>query len=328
MSVSSAVKSGSTVTVSGSGFGTKSTAAPFFFQPFTGFSGGETPTAAGFDSWINRGGEAVYMADGVGGGSLRCDPVAASNAFPHIGKYLPASVSELLVAFYFKLYGSPASSNQMKFCRAGTPGGDPHLDYASTDAKIFPSIWVYSGPQIGGNSVQAQWFQSGGAIQSYYTDESGGGSSGIPLGSQPSVDAGQWVFAEVRYRYNDVGSANGLLRIDLNGFRWHERPAIQPRTSAGQYMGFIQPIPSIDEALFDYAISRVYIDTGSQSVAQVFLSDSSTASGVTKKFLLPASAWSDSSITVGNAASIPSGYDYLYVVNPSGQINSAGRVLS
>jgi hypothetical protein len=85
--VLSAEQTGSTLVVKGSNFGVKSAPAPTFFQPFSALANGATPTAAGFDSWINRGGEAVTLADGVGGGSLRCDPEKANNAFPHIGKY-------------------------------------------------------------------------------------------------------------------------------------------------------------------------------------------------------------------------------------------------
>jgi hypothetical protein len=319
--ITSAVLAGSTITISGGNFGTKTTPAPTFFQPFTGLANGATPTAAGFDSWVNRGGEAVTNADGVGGGSLRCNPVTANNAFPHIGRYLPANVSELRVSFYFKVYGP--SSNQMKFCRAGTRGGDPVADYGSSDSKMYPSFWLYNG-SLGGNSVQALWRTSGGTISSYYTEDAGSGSSGVPLSSQPDVSVQSWVFADVVYRYNDVGSANGLCRIDINGFSWQNRPAMQVRTSASQYLQFIQPIPSIDESPYDYAMSRVYIDTGAQSVAMVFLSNSATYAGVTQRFILPASAWSATGITVSSASSVPTGYRYLYVVSPSGEFNASG----
>jgi hypothetical protein len=323
--ITSAVLAGSTITISGGNFGVKTTPAPTFFQPFTGLANGATPTAAGFDSWVNRGGEAVTNADGVGGGSIRCNPVTANNAFPHIGRYLPAGVSELRIAFFFKVYGPV--SEQVKFCRAGTPSGDPVSDYGSTDAKLYPSIWAWNG-SVGGNSVQALWRTSGGTVTSYYTDESGSGSSGIPVASQPTVSVQSWAFWDVTYRYNTVGASDGLFRIDLNGFRWQNRPAMQVRTNANQYMGYIQPIPSIDQSPYDYAISRVYIDTGAQSVARVFLSNSATLAGVTQQFLLPATAWSATGITVTNASSIPSGYNYVYVTNPSGETNATGRVLA
>jgi len=330
-SISSAVQIGSTVTIKGANFGVKSSPAPAFFQPFTGLSNGATPTAAGFDSWINRGGEAVTLADGIGGGSLRCDPSAANNAFPHIGKYLPANTSEMRLAFYFKLYGNSSSSRQLKFVRAGVrSGGDGASDYATSDAKFYPSIFIYPGNVAGGNSVHAEWRTSGGVIASYYPDQTGAGQQGLSLSSQPDTDTSQWVFAEVHYKFNDVGTSNGVFKIVLDGFVWHNRTAVSIRTNTNQYIGFVQPIPSIDlpePAEYDYAMSRVYIDVGSQSVAQVYLSDSSTAAGVKKKFILPASAWVADSVTVTDAASVPSGYKYIYVTNVSGETNSAGFVL-
>jgi hypothetical protein len=331
LAVYSAVLSGSTVTISGANLGVKTTPAPTFFQPFVGLANGATPTAAGFDSWINRGGEAVTNADGVGGGSLRCDPGAANNAFPHIGRYLPAGVLELRTAFFFRLYGNVGGAQQVKFVRAGIRVGDPVQDYGGNTAKMYPSIWVYSGPTIGGNSVQAMWRDVNGDGGSYYTEDAGAGSPGIPLGQQVSINCGQWVFADVYYKFNDVGQSNGVFRILLNEAVWQNRTILNPRTTADESFGFVQPIPSIDLANptdYDYAMSRMYIDTGPQVGACVFLSNSATLSGVTQKFLLSPSAWSASSITAGNAQNIPSGYNYLYVTSPSGETNSAGRVLT
>jgi hypothetical protein len=326
--ISSAVQTGSTVTVRGANFGVKSSPAPFFFQPFTSLSNGATPAAAGFDSWINRGGEAVTMADGVGGGSLRNDPAAADNAFPHVGKYLPANTQEMRLSFYFKLYGNATGARQLKFVRAGVrSGGDGAADYATSDAKFYGSLFISAGNVLGTNSVHIEWRTAEGIITSLYPDESGGGVLGLLLPSQPSVDTSQWVFAEVYYKFNDVGVANGVDRIVLNGYVWHNRTAAQPRTRTDQYIGFVQPIPSMDlpnTAEYDYALSRVYLDVGPQSQAQVFLSNSPTAGGVTKKFILPASTWAADGVTVTNAASIPAGYKYVYVTSVSGETNAAG----
>ena len=125
-------------------------------------------------------------------------------------------------------------------------------------------------------------------------------------------------------------ASNGVFYTALNGAVWQNRTTVSVRENSSQYIGFVQPIPSIDLANptdYDYAMSRVYIDVGPQSVAQVYLSDSSTAAGVKKKFILPASAWAADSVTVTDAASIPSGYQYVYVTNVSGETNSTGFVL-
>lgn len=332
--ISSAVQDGSRLVIKGSNFGVKSSPAPTFFQPFSGLSAGATPAAAGFDSWINRGGEAVTLADGVGGGSLRCDPGKANNAFPHIGKYLPANTSEFRLSFYFKLYGSSSTYRQIKFVRAGVrSGGDGAADYGSSDAKFYPSLFVGGNGILSANAVHAEWRTAGGVISSFYPDETGSGQSGLTLSAQPSNTdtVGQWVYAEVYYKFNDVGVANGVFKTSLNGYVWHNRTSVQIRTNANQYIGFVQPIPSIDldgsPTDFDYAMSRVYLDVGPQSQAQVFLSDSATAAKVTKKFMLPPTAWTNDSITVSDAAQIPSGYKYVYVTNVNGETNASGFAL-
>ncbi len=329
--LSSAVQTGSTLVVKGSNFGVKTKPAPHFFQPFSGLNNGATPAAAGFDSWINRGGEAVTLADGVGGGSLRCDPEKANNAFPHIGKYLPANTNEMRLSFYFKLYGSSSGARQLKFARAGVrSGGDGAADYSSSDAKYYGSLWIGEDNRLYQNSSHIEWRTAAGQITSFYPDQSGAGSPGLSLSTQPTVDTSQWVFAEVYYKFNDVGVANGIYKITLNGYTWHNRTAVLAKTRADQYIGYIQPIPSMDlpnTSEYDYAMSRVYIDVGPQSAAQVFLSDSPTAAGVTKKFILPATAWAADGITVTNAASIPTGYKYVYVTNVTGETNSIGLTL-
>lgn len=328
--ISSAAQNGATLVVKGSNFGVKSAPAPTFFQPFSAVANGATPTAAGFDSWVNRGGEAVTLADGVGGGSLRCDPEKANNAFPHIGKYLPANTTEMRLSFYFKLYGSSSVARQLKLARAGVrSGGDGAADYGIADAKYMSSLFI-DGNRLGQNSTHIEWRNLAGQTTSYYPDEPGAGSSGISLSVQPTVDTSQWVYAEIYYKFNDVGVANGVDKITLNGFTWHNRTATQLRTSASQYIGYVQPIPSIDlpnTSEYDYAISRVYIDVGSQSQAQVFLSDSPTVAGVTKKFVLPATAWASDSITLSNVASVPTGYKYVYVTNVTGETNANGFVM-
>jgi hypothetical protein len=232
------------------------------------------------------------------------------------------------ISFYFKLYGSASQARQLKFVRAGVrSGGDGAADYASSDAKFYPSLFIYSN-QLGANSFHAEWRTASGGISSFYPDESGAGQSGLAVSSQPTVDTSQWVYAEVYYKFNDVGVANGVFKTALNGYVWHNRTAAQIRTSAGQYLGYVQPIPSMDldgnTNDYDYAMSRVYIDVGPQSQAQVYLSDSATAARVTKKFVLPATAWADGAITVTDAAQIPSGYKYVYVTNVTGETNVNG----
>jgi hypothetical protein len=325
--ITSAVLAGSTITISGGNFGVKTTPAPTFFQPFTGLANGATPTAAGFDSWINRGGEAVTLADGVGGGSLRCDPGAANNAFPHIGRYLPANVLEMRLSFFFKLYGNHSGGiRQMKFVRAGMRMGDPLADYAG-GPKFYPSLWLNSGPVTAENSLQASWGGSG-QQYSFYTEDSGAGGTGVPVGQQPNLSLNQWVFADVYYKFNDIGQSNGAFFTALNGFVHQNRTIVTLRANTSEYIGFVQPIPSIDiegnPTEYDYAMTRVYIDTGAQSIARVFLSNSATYAGVTQRFMLPASAWSATGITVSSASSVPAGYRYLYVVSPSGEFNASG----
>jgi hypothetical protein len=72
----------------------------------------------------------------------------------------------------------------------------------------------------------------------------------------------------------------------------------------------------------------MYIDVGSQSIADVFLSNSPTLAGVTQKFLLRPTSWASTGIAATDATNIPSGYRYAYVTNTSGETNSSGAPVS
>jgi hypothetical protein len=330
-SISSAVKVDNEIIIYGAGFGSKSSAGPTFFQPFTDLAEDDTPDDAGFDSWVDRGGEVVTLLDGVGGGSLRADPELANNAFPHVGRYLPSGTQEVYLRFYFKLYQNATppliDGAQLKFARAGVSSGiGPVEDYYMAASKFSQSLYIGSANSLGENSVMFEWRDTE-DTHTYYPEDTGGGGSGV---ATSELDTSTWVYAEVHYKLNDVGVANGIGRTTLNGFDWHNRTALEPRTSSGEDIDYIQPIPSIDLGQddqlddYDYAISRVYIDTGADSAAHVYLCNTSTAAACTKKFVLPPTAWTSGTDITVTAENIPSGYNWVYVTNAAGEVNSSG----
>jgi len=268
------------------------TAEPYFFQPFVGLAEGATPTAAGFTSWVNRGGEKVTLLDGVGGGSLRCDPQVANNAFPHIGIYTPSGTQQLHIYFWFKLYGSTSQPfRQLKFCRAGTRTNiGPIEDYASTKAKFMPSIYIYPPKNVGENSVHAEWQNAALQHIGLTPDSTGYGGTPVAPGSQPDIDAtANWVCTETHYKLNTISPAvaNGLCKMITNGYVQHNRTAVPVKTTADEDLSFVQFIPSLDldgnPGEFDYAISRVYTDTYGGHICRI---NASTLAAATKKFML------------------------------------------
>jgi hypothetical protein len=93
--------------------------------------------------------------------------------------------------------------------------------------------------------------------------------------------------------------------------------------TAGEFR-FVTWLPGLTNdfinATYDIRLSHLYADN---TRARVYLCNSSTAAGCTQKFLVAPSAWSGTSITT-EGVNIPSGYNWVYVVNAAGEVNSSG----
>jgi hypothetical protein len=72
---------------------------------------------------------------------------------------------------------------------------------------------------------------------------------------------------------------------------------------------------------FEIRVSRISIDT---TRARVFLGNAATLSACTGRYIVKPSAWASGSITATHAANAPTGYQWVYVANSAGEINTSG----
>lgn len=322
-SISSAAIVAGVMTITGTGFGTKATAAPFKFQPFVDTEEGDDYADAGFD--IMYGGSElnhVDMSDGIGGGSwLYTSPGGGEETFTYFGHTLE-DVDEIFVSHWVRIRRMTVPTQggddgQYKGVRAGIrTGSDPsanmyilnpkysfstYSDVEDTDSLSGPDAYTYNAPT--------------GLINTYFPE----GNYNVPLISNT------WQYCEVHYKFNDLGQANGIQRIRFNGTQHVDLTNMQPRTDAGEFIGYVQYCPSLAGSLayaeFEARFSRIYLDT---TPARAFLGNASTLAACTGRFMISPSAWSSTEITAGSASLIPYGYDWLYVVNADGEYNSSG----
>jgi hypothetical protein len=313
-----------TIKVTGSNYLTKATPKQFFFQPFMGLATGATPAEAGFDSWIDRGGESV-IADGVAGGKSVCvDLSKTNNAQPHIGKYLPAGNQYVRLAFWLKVIGvSTGGGRQIKIARCGMrTGGLPNDDYASVLAKFFPQIFIYAGSVIGTNSVHANCRSAvDDDILGYFDPTSTGfGQIGMSEAAQPEIDAKNWVHVEVYLALGDLNSSNGVMQVYTNNFRQINLTQLPMKTRADEELSYMQPIPNMEASPdLKFAMGRMSIDVGPDCLAKVELVNGATSAGMTAGPIeLEIESWANNEVVALRPAVIPAGYNWIKVTNRLG----------
>lgn len=327
--ISSASLRSGIIQVSGSNFGAKSAAAPFKFQPFTATSQGQAYAQVGFDfvGGNNSGAAHNYcdMTDGVGGGSwLHLTPGGGEESFSHFGHLLPGNTEAIYASYWVRLHrltsATGGRTGQFKAMRSGLrTGSDPVANMYYVDPKYEFSCYIdvtnlsaLTGPNSGSHNAA-------GDIQQYYPEN----AYDVPLISNT------WVFCEIYYRLNSLGQADGIQQVRFNGTQNVDLRDRQPRTSASEYLGYIQYNPGLandfDQSAWEVRFSRIYLDT---TRARVFLGDAATLVGCQGRFLLSPTSWNDTSVAAGSATNIPAGYNWVYVSNRDGEINVNGYALS
>lgn len=326
--LSSASMSNGTVRISGSNFGVKAVAAPYKFQPFTTTTNGQTYSQVGFDFVSGNNSVAarnrVEMSDGIGGGSwLHTTPGGGHESFSHFGYLLPPGTNSVFASYWVRLKRITAGGTgnaQVKGIRAGMQRSSDPISgmYRSNPSYDFSlhikvdSIEDRTGPNSGATNAAG--------VQSMYYPE---GRYDVPLLK------GNWHHVEIFYRLNTLGRADGVQMVRIDGTQHVDLSNRQPRTNAGESLGYIQPSPGLanafSAAIWEARYSRIYVDT---TRARVFLGNAATLAACTKRFLLAPTAWSDNSITLGSVVNVPTGFNWIYVSNHGGEINAAGYNLA
>jgi len=334
--ISSAALSNDTLTLSGSNFGSKSTAAPFYFQDFSGLADGANSAAAGLqwtsDTQSNPNTSRVISSDGIGGKALSMTKTASStdgqDGFsPYLSVTLPANTQGVMVSFWIKFIkttsGLPSAMYQWKGPRAGifgTTPSDPTTNYQanpklSSQTYVRPDgLWPAFPLTDSGGFATGLWTDAPLVLNDIYSHAN---PSSFNFYST-------WIQRDTWLKFNDVGQANGEVNETINGDVIQNLTNLANRTSSGQWLNHVQVFPGLQflrNKNFEIRVSRISIDT---TRARVFLGNAATLSACTGRYIVKPSAWASGSITATHAANAPTGYQWVYVANSAGEINTSG----
>lgn len=332
--------SGASLTINGAGFGTKSAAAPFFWNPFSTNNGSTDMAGEGYASAQLGFGANAYGSTasidtaagrGTGKGALKLT-MSFSGAgdrdyFPHLavdssnqGRGAMNS-QQLWFSFWFKLVrtsGTDTARIQIKGPRAGY-APSTSTDYYSSPPRFTPSYYV----------------QSNGYGDAYMEVVR---SDGVPDGAEhfsstsPNWSASGWNFIEGWLKLNDIGSSNGFCLQRINGVDItagfpdnSNSRAITARISGetSKLFTFMFLIPGLDlpgrtaSCAYQAFFAEHFIDTTSQ---RVVITDNLTYGSSTKWAVQPCTSWSDTSVLIStpNYAGFTSGqtaYAHVFGTN-------------
>jgi hypothetical protein len=315
--ISGTLSNGNSITVTGSGFGAKSTATPLI-------SSYDNATAAN------------NFHSGRIGGSWYTRSTTA----------IGSSSSYRRSAFYQSDYyvNCPYQSGDYAQLKWDSPTATDTYYYVSVWMQVTASAFTCAGG--GGNSKTIRWYTNelgaysetfdsgvngGGTAQSYRGGLDGGqGSVEDWTNLLPNFPLKQWVHMEWWIYSGTSGNTNGFLKSVMNGKAsrnhtgWGLLSSATPHTMNVWRFGNVSGDNTSGGSML---VDQVYIDN---TQAHVFISDRSditnwlTYSGSAHNEVQVPAAWSASSITFKmNQGTFANGQTvYVYVVDPNGAINS------
>lgn len=289
-----------TITIQGTGFGTKTNAKPLYWADF---ENGLNPTALGrkatWDS-VERTPEWTTVRAAGGTHSIRWDLGIATTTNNNPGLTLK-NISASRLYIYAKRYHTRVTANNSKIYRFWYSDNWP------------TNNWYWGAPASGGGLAYANTD----VRTLYYT---------LP-------PAGQWNTEETLYQDSTgPGAANGIIAQYLNGVLRSEAGVdhnyiLRNGTYPNSYNNFAienycDGFPTGSWVYYD----DIYMD---DSWARVMIGNAPTFAASTQREIQIPSAWSDTSITVQLNQGALSGFDkaYLYVFDANGNVNSAGYPL-
>ena len=339
--ITGAVIGGSNMTITGTGFGTKATAAPTYFKSWNGVAPGTLATnpSVGLDRYHTDNPQpSMSSYAGIGGNSLYVPhpiPAGADEGYSmHLQKIVP-DCTELLMSHWMRITCSNPSiltgTVQIKGHRVGIgTSTDASANYGNINPRMgwtswrrpttlaFPTIAQDNKPEYWGTAANGSAHPATGYDQrNNFTD----------------MAYGAWLYTESHFKWNDLGDNNGFIRMSYNNKVCIDTllkgVTIDIRSSAGHVIRNAQLHPGIQSInatgtnpSFDVWYSRPFIDTGADCQARVFLGNASTLANCTGRFMVPATSWSGTSIAVSDCVDIPTGYDWVYVVKADGTISN------
>lgn len=314
-SVSGAFSNQSSIAISGSNFGSKSSAAPAKWDDFSNGTDGSN-VANGWTLSANTTNpkySTTYLRTnyrnkdmsvhlGFTGGQYRCQIM-------HSFGTIPPDPQRIYVTFWSYLYEPGGSTANFKAMRIYGNGSD--------ETYMPPGASFAEGSQIGTypNTVMGVY-------------DSNLSETGKTVHANYSMPRSQWNRIEYYVDSGTQGNTDGKVQLWTNGIlRGQINPPTRPflidsarfvRVDIGQYYDG-------SGSGMDHYVSDAYIDT---TLARVEIGNAATWSGCTHREIQIPSAWDPSgtfiTVTVNQGAFANGDTAYLYVVDSNGQVNTQG----
>lgn len=334
--VSGIIQNGQSISISGSGFGTKPKAAPIKFDTFEDGSNG-TPLYSRDPSWK------VYDCADGGNPSGKCDHNGAIyyNSFAHSGNlsvgrhivngenfntnYFSNSQpsTEMFISYWWRTANADTSDTSIvKMSRINSSvaagGGGVYNGAGGTTLGGTYNLATNSGPYCAFNNGTALWelFRNG-------TDGSVAYLSAPPRNT--------WTRVDMYKKLSTPGSSDGAISVNIMGTSSASNLAAPTRASSKSFLLDTVLLGLEDGSAanhsYDVYIDDMYIDN---TQARVEICNSATWSTRTNCEVQPATTWSATSITfTGNQGALPaSSTRYLYVVDSTGAVNANGYLIT
>lgn len=319
--IQNASKSSNTITISGSGFGSKATAAPLIFDNFeSGANGQSIPGRAPTITTLNSG---SWVWDGTAAGGTALPVYSTANQRPGS---VASALSDMNDTQWNKSLS--VSSQQPEYFASWWMYYDHYAGSVSRNTKP----WVIYGNNQDEPHAYSGWGDlSDSSLRSAIADSNYNDpntSYGNP--STPNF-YGKWFKFELYLKQSTPNVANGVYKV------WITEPG-QPRKLALNRDPVVTR--SINNVWSQFTFMGAYCDSSpgdrkykiyaddfyfDKTQARVELGNASTYDTSTIREIQPASSWSTGQITTTiNKGALPYGTAYVYIIDSNGSVNNTG----
>lgn len=308
--VAGKVSHGSSITISGSGFGTKSPAAPILWDTFDDGSNGAKISTRG--RWTNYNSGATYSNTRPYSGTLSAySYVEYGDRYPagfNTNNYfLPTPTDQIYITFMFRHDGTAYTTGVDKNWRINTGNNQYHGDgtVALSDGYVY-----YTS---GSNYV-------------YPSDDNGTGRKF----SIPEYGSSTWTRHQGYIRYsNPSGNSNGYIWVAVGNQQKtfaniNNRPSGYNYKATNVLLGLMHDCGSLNPGEYHHMyIDDVYIDN---TLSRVEIGNASTWAACTLKVIQIPTAWADNTVLVkvNHGSFTEMSNVWLYVIDSNGNANANG----
>lgn len=310
-SVNGNVLHGQSINISGSGFGTKSPAAPILWETFDdGANGASISTRGKWTTYVGNGATYNNTQPYSGGGS-------AYNYVQYGDKYpsgfetsyyvLPSPTDTVYYSFMFRHVGTRYNNGVEKNWRINT--GNNHYN-GSGSVALSDCYIIYSS----------------GTTATYPSDDYGSGR----YFSAPDYGSSEWTRYQAYVRYSTpAGASNGYIWSAVGSQQKTfaniiNRPEGYSYKATSVLLGLMHDEGNLSAGEYHHMyIDNVYIDN---TLSRVELGNASTWAACTVKEVQIPSAWSNTyiTVTVNRGSFSETDGTWLYIIDSNGNANTNG----